>query len=333
MDEPHNHSVLSPDKTSLFCTSGMHHYKNQFKDKSYFSTFTNIQKVLRFNDLDEVLRIGEGNQYRHRLIFHMVGLFGFREITLKQSIDFVLSFLSLLQIKPDYITIHQDKYDEWKEYYSEYDIPIVIDSENCTWSDGENTSYCTELFYKNIEIGNIVNPYGDCIDTGLGMERLIMLSPIFQVNQNNHEYNNYHYLRQEILLETAYQLIQELDILSNKNIHLGTQFIHKGAGFHLKKLLVKLLEDMAINGNYLIHYVDSQSQWLELQHHELWQRVFQNKRSKVLYLLQQKALNSKIWRTNGSEFWESVHGINPKIHQIISQNNHNKQQLLDFFDI
>lgn len=228
-DEPHNHSVLSPDNTSLFCTSGMHHYKSQFKDLTYFDTFTNIQKVLRFNDLDEVLNIHSDERSRHRLIFHMIGLFGFRTLSLKQAIDFVMLFLLKIGIKPDYVTLHADKYDEWKLHYDGYDVDIVIDSENCTWSDGENTSYCTELFYQGIEIGNIVNPYGDCIDTGLGMERLIMLSPLFAHQKSNL------FSKQEILLDTAYQLLSESESImcDNKQGHgLGTQFIHKGLALH-----------------------------------------------------------------------------------------------------
>jgi alanyl-tRNA synthetase len=35
--------------------------------------------------------------------------------------------------------------------------------------------YCTEFFINDVEIGNIVNCNGDCIDVGFGLERLQMM--------------------------------------------------------------------------------------------------------------------------------------------------------------
>lgn len=40
-----------------------------------------------------------------------------------------------IDIKPDYVTIHQDKFDEWKHFYTEYGVEVRIDNE-CLWSDG-----------------------------------------------------------------------------------------------------------------------------------------------------------------------------------------------------
>jgi hypothetical protein len=43
---------------------------------------------------------------------------------------------------------------------------------DCVWSDGQIEGYCTEFYLDDIEIGNIVNPLGDCLDCGFGGERL-----------------------------------------------------------------------------------------------------------------------------------------------------------------
>ena len=63
--------------------------------------------------------------------------------------------------------------DEWKHFYPP-DMLIKLD-EGCLWSDGNIGGYCTEFYYNDIEIGNIVNPLGTCIDVGFGLERLLNL--------------------------------------------------------------------------------------------------------------------------------------------------------------
>jgi len=68
------------------------------------------------------------------------------------------------------VTIHPDKMSEWSDYYPK-GIKIKEDSGNI-WTDGEIGGYCTEFFSNGVEIGNIVNPNGDCIDVGFGLDRL-----------------------------------------------------------------------------------------------------------------------------------------------------------------
>jgi hypothetical protein len=75
-----------------------------------------------------------------------------------------------LQLKIDYTTIHPDK-PEWSQFYK---VPVRND-ENCKWTDGEIGGYCTEFYVNDIEIGNIVNPLGNCIDVGFGLERLDLI--------------------------------------------------------------------------------------------------------------------------------------------------------------
>jgi len=120
------------------------------------------------NDFEE---IGDSS---HLLYFNMIGLFSFRQMSIQEAIDFWCDFLiNHLDLKIDYITIHEDKYNEWKHFYSKWNLQTRI-SEDCIWSDGEIGGYCTEFFINDVEIGNIVNPLGTCIDVGFGLERIEM---------------------------------------------------------------------------------------------------------------------------------------------------------------
>jgi alanyl-tRNA synthetase len=161
-------SINPYDDTTLFCPSGMQQFKSNYKDLEYKNTLSNIQPCLRLNDLEE---IGDGT---HLLYFNMIGLFSFRELTLEYTIDFWIEFLNLIGITPDYVTLHPDKL-EWSDYYTKHNIEIRLDLE-CLWSDGEIGGYCTEFYKNGIEIGNIVNTLGTCIDVGFGLERLLLVS-------------------------------------------------------------------------------------------------------------------------------------------------------------
>jgi len=205
-----NSSVKSPDETTLFTTSGMQQFKPLYSNPEYINTFTNIQQCLRINDLDE---IGDGT---HFLKFEMIGLFSFREWSLKKSIDFMYSFVNKLGIKPDYVTIHPDKYEEWKDLYSEYDIEVRKDNE-CIWSDGSIGGYCTEFYKNNVEIGNIVNTMDTCIDVGFGLERLLEVTGNLVPKS-----------KVQILEETALLLIED-----------GVVLGHNKKEYILKKLITE----------------------------------------------------------------------------------------------
>jgi alanyl-tRNA synthetase len=145
----------------------MQQFKSLYSDVNFSGTFANVQSCLRIGDLDE---IGDG---AHLLYFNMIGLFSFRQLSVKDAIDFWLGFLGMVGAKPDYVTVHPDKLCQWAPLYGDR-VPIRPDPE-CTWSDGDISGYSTE-FYKNaVEVGNIVNPLGTCIDAGFGLERLDMV--------------------------------------------------------------------------------------------------------------------------------------------------------------
>lgn len=146
----------------------MQQFKTLFSNPTHHGTIANIQSCLRLGDLDE---IGDGT---HSLYFDMLGLFSFRQMTVGEAIDFWLEFLDRIGACPDYVTIHPDKIEEWTPLYRKR-VQIRPDPE-CSWSDGSISGYCTEFYKNDIEIGNIVNPLGNCIDVGFGLERLDMVA-------------------------------------------------------------------------------------------------------------------------------------------------------------
>lgn len=145
----------------------MQHFKKYFKDINYKNTFSNVQTCLRLNDLNE---IGDSTHY---LTFDMLGFFSFREQSVENAINFWIKFLERIDVTLDYVTIHSDKFKEWKEFYP--NIEVKIDSE-CKWTDGDIGGYCTEFYSNNVEIGNIVNTLGTCIDCGFGLERIAKIT-------------------------------------------------------------------------------------------------------------------------------------------------------------
>lgn len=161
-------SVKSYNDSTLFCPAGMQQYSNLFTKKWIKGTSANVQPCLRVNDLDE---IGDGT---HLLYFNMLGLFSFRELQMKNAFDLIISFLEdYLILKIDKITIHPDKIHDWIVY-----VPGCYNVEtdrDCLWSDGKTKGYSIEFYVNGIEVANIVNTCGDCIDMGAGLERLEVL--------------------------------------------------------------------------------------------------------------------------------------------------------------
>lgn len=188
----------------------MQQFKPLFSDLSYQGTFSNVQRCLRLNDLEE---IGDSTHY---LVFSMLGFFSFRQLKVPEVINFWLSFLRHVNLYPHYVTIHPDKVDEWRQYYPD-DMQIKVDPE-CLWSDGSIGGYCTEFYYNDIEIGNIVNPLGTCIDVGFGLERLVNL-----------KYNLPILSKQDILLDCIKSIID-----------CGYEPSANKQGFVLRKLLIQL---------------------------------------------------------------------------------------------
>jgi alanyl-tRNA synthetase len=144
--------------------SGMQKHKPFFLDPSHIGLLGDVQHCLRLTDLDEV---GDGT---HWLDFYMLGLFSFRQWSIQQGVDFWMSFLQGIDLMPDTVTIPPHR-PQWRELYVDYPVSIRVDPE-CVWSDGTIGGDCTEFYRQGVEIGNIVNPLGDCLDCGFGLDRL-----------------------------------------------------------------------------------------------------------------------------------------------------------------
>jgi alanyl-tRNA synthetase len=207
----------------------MQQYKAEFKDESFTGIIANVQPCIRLNDLDEI------GDKTHLLSFNMLGLFSFRTLTVEQAIRFWIGFLDMLGVKPDYVTVHPDKRNDttWTNVYDELGYNIV-ESDDCTWSDGEIGGYCTEFFVvmqngTHLEIGNIVNPLGNCIDVGFGAERLDMI-----VNGTVNK------TREEALIDTCEQIKK-----------CGYKPSATKQGYVYRKLLKALRE---LNSNYDCKY-------------------------------------------------------------------------------
>lgn len=158
-------SIKAPDDTTLFCSAGMQRFKKEFLSGEANTIATN-QRCLRVEDLNS---LGDGTHFAE---FNMLGLFSFRDWSVENAISFWLSFLKSVGITALDAHIHPDK-AEWKQFYPP-SVTVVLDSE-CRWTDGEIGGYCTEFYVNGVEIGNIVNPLGNCIDAGFGSERIDVL--------------------------------------------------------------------------------------------------------------------------------------------------------------
>lgn len=262
------------NESTLFCPAGMQQFKKMFQDKSVTGkTIANVQSCIRLNDYEE---IGDGTHLMH---FDMLGLFSFRHMSLKQAINFWLSFIETgLNIKIDYVTIHPDKIEEWSPLYEgKYKIQEDVE---CTWSDGDSDmAYCTEFYVDDIEIGNIVNPSNDCIDAGFGLERLNMIV-------NKVEYND----KCELFKNAIRKIIKS-----------GYKPAQNKQGYILRKLLRDIYKfKYEVNENDIIFpYYESECR--------------RQKKMKIKY---EKMKDSKKNQNKSKEWWFDTHGIDFELLEI-----------------
>lgn len=161
-----NPSVLPPDNSTLFTTSGMQKHKPRFRDPTCTHlTLSDVQRCLRLNDLEEI------DDDRHHLVFHMMGLFSFRDWSVPDGLSFWYGFLDRIGVRPTHVTVHPDRWDEGLRWHRPFNVEVRPDPE-CQWSDGGMGGYCTEFYVGELEIGNVVHPLETCLDVGFGLERL-----------------------------------------------------------------------------------------------------------------------------------------------------------------
>jgi alanyl-tRNA synthetase len=206
-------SLTSSDPSVLLTTAGMQQFKpyytgelNALSDFGSKNT-ASIQKCFRTSDIDEV-----GDE-THLTFFEMLGNFSFGGYFKKEAINYAYEFLTKeLNLNIDYVTIFdpqkvdlrdwrknvsfdKESFQIWKEIGLSED-KIHLEGTDNFWGPTGNEGPCgptTEIYIKNkngksVEIWNIVFNEYFCdknknleklktagVDTGMGMERLMMI--------------------------------------------------------------------------------------------------------------------------------------------------------------
>ncbi len=139
----------------------MQQLKNRFLNPDH-TRYGTLQSCIRTNDID---LIGDG---QHLTYFEMIGNFSFGGNDYGDSVRLWKSILWDLNIKVSEIRVHPSRLDH-KKLWSDFN---VVEDEECTWTDGNISGECCEVFVGDLEIGNLVNPLGHSTDVGFGWERL-----------------------------------------------------------------------------------------------------------------------------------------------------------------
>lgn len=212
---PSSPVVPLDDPTLLFVNAGMNQFKKVFlghTDLGYKTAATS-QKCIRVggkhNDLDNV-----GHTARHCTFFEMLGNFSFGDYFKEKAVEYAWEFATNhLQVPVEklFVTVyHEDleTFELWKKHLPESRITKIATNDNF-WSMGDvgPCGPCTELFLdKGPSFSNATNPGNDtsgerflefwnlvfmqfnrdekgvlhplpkpCVDTGMGMERMLSL--------------------------------------------------------------------------------------------------------------------------------------------------------------
>lgn len=157
-------NIVPKDITTNFVCSGMQQVKDKF---GHGGRYCSLQSCIRTNDIELV---GDGT---HLTYFEMLGSFSFGGNEYEQFVELYHSIIEDLGVKITYVTFHPTRPDHEKLWLSRgYKTKP---DEQCTWTDGNIGGNCCELFVGDIEIGNLVNPLGSCVDVGFGFERLLQV--------------------------------------------------------------------------------------------------------------------------------------------------------------
>ncbi len=265
-------SLLPDDPSVLLTTAGMQQFKPYFigkadaqKDFGSLST-ASIQKCFRTSDIDEV-----GDE-SHLTFFEMIGNFSFGGYFKDKAIKYAHEFLSEIGLKIDYVTIFAGdekvpKDDESRRIWEALgvsDIRTAGRADNFWGPTGEEgpCGPTTEIYINGIEIWNIVFNEYYCksdknleklatpgVDTGMGLERLAMVS---QGKQNIFE--------TDLFAPLIDLLPRDVDVRIKRIISdhaRGTAFLiadgvrpsNKEAGYILRRLIRRMLVYEYIVGN------------------------------------------------------------------------------------
>lgn len=204
------------DPSLLFTNAGMNQFKDIFLGNTTadYANAVSVQKCLRVggkhNDLENV-----GHTSRHMTFFEMLGNFSFGDYFKKQAIRYAYEVTTtLFGFSPDrlWVTVFEndpESLELWKEWMPASRIIKMGASENF-WQMGDYgpCGPCSELLYdRGVQYGNTKSPKEDfsgerylefwnlvfmqdnknssgeivklpkpCIDTGVGLERVVSLS-------------------------------------------------------------------------------------------------------------------------------------------------------------
>ncbi len=193
--------VPEGDSSVLFTTAGMQQFKPYYigakdpmEDFGSKST-TSVQKCVRTSDIEEV-----GDE-RHLTMFEMLGNFSFGGYWKKEAIEYAYEFVTkVMGLKIDYVTVFEGEVGvpedtESAEIWKSLDQGIAVKkfgrADNFWGPTGEEgpCGPTTEVYVNGIEIWNVVfNEFYQNkdktlrpleikgIDTGMGLERLTMVS-------------------------------------------------------------------------------------------------------------------------------------------------------------
>lgn len=266
-------SLIPDDSSVLLTTAGMQQFKPYYtgladpmksplpslNGKSIGSkNAASIQKSFRTSDIDEV-----GDE-THLTFFEMMGNFSFGGYFKKEAITLTYNFLKEIGIEIQYVTIFEGDKDvpkdiESKKIWEELGITDIREEnrEENFWGPTGSEGPCgptTEVFVKDVEIWNIVFNEYYCnsdkslkkldtpgVDTGMGLERLAMIS---QGRDNIFETD---------LFSPIIDLIQESINAKTKRIlsdHIraisfllsdGVRPLNKEAGYILRRLMRRVM--------------------------------------------------------------------------------------------
>lgn len=275
------------DPTLLFTNAGMNQFKDIFLGNIVptYKNAVSVQKCLRVggkhNDLENV-----GHTSRHMTFFEMLGNFSFGGYFKKEAIRFGYEVTTnVFGFSPDrlWVTVFEDDLESlelWKEWMPVSRIIKMGPSENF-WQMGDHgpCGPCSELLYdRGSHYGNALSPKEDllgerylefwnlvfmqdnkevsgeitklpkpCIDTGVGLERVVSLSMgvesvfetdiLFSLIQKLEEIFSLPYKKEKSLPSASFRVIADHIRALSFAIGDGAMPGNTDRGYILRKLL------------------------------------------------------------------------------------------------
>ncbi|OGF64463.1 hypothetical protein A2661_02895 [Candidatus Giovannonibacteria bacterium RIFCSPHIGHO2_01_FULL_45_24] len=268
-------SLIPDDPSVLLTTAGMQQFKKYYTEPSLAPApnVASVQKCFRTSDIDEV-----GDE-SHLTFFEMLGNFSFGGYFKEKAIKYAKEFLESIGLKIDYVTVLNEKGDiepdkESEEIWRRLGIKDIRKAgrEDNFWGPTGAEGPCgptTEIYINGVEIWNIVfneyykKPDGSFeklktpgVDTGMGLERLAMVS---QGKKNIFEtdlFAQYFELLPKELPEKIKRIIVDHSRAITFLINDGVRPLNKEAGYVLRRLIRRVMA-IETTHNLKSHIFDS----------------------------------------------------------------------------